>query len=135
MTLPQHPPDRRRWPAALLLSAVGALTLGADAVISVPSVIAVLHDPMSHEAQDAGMTAIFFLIPIATVGIACLLLAFLLWKTRAGGAAIVTAVSVVGMVILNIGGIPLLVPAIGVALAGTLLALGFVYRDWGRSVD
>lgn len=127
----QNPPDRRRRLPALLLTAVGILTLGADAVISVPLVIHVLRDPTSHEAQDAGMTAIFLLIPMAIVGIACLLLAYLLWRTRAGGVALVTASAVVAMVVGNLGGIPLLVPAIGVAIAGALLALWFVYRDWG----
>lgn len=127
----QNPPERRRRLPALLLTAVGVLTLGADAVISVPSLIHVLRDPMSHEAQDAGMTAIFLLLPMAIVGIACLLLAFLLWRTRAGGVALVTASAVVAMVVLNLGGIPLLVPAIGVAIAGALLALWFVYRDLG----
>ncbi len=78
------------------------------------------------------MTAIFLLIPMAIVGIACLLLAFLLWRTRAGGVALVTASAVVAMVVGNLGGIPLLVPAIGLAIAGALLALWFVYRDWGR---
>lgn len=132
----QNPPDRRRRLPALLLTAVGILILGADAVISVPLVIHVLRDPTSHEAQDAGMTAIFLLIPMATVGIACLLLAFPLWKTRAGGVALATASAVVAMVVVNLGGIPLLVPAIGVAIAGALLALWFVYRDWaGGSTD
>jgi hypothetical protein len=106
------------------------LILGADALISIPFAIPVLHDPTSHEAQDAGMTAIVLLIPLASVGSICLALAYALWRTRAGGVALVTALAVVGIVVLNLGGGPLLAPAIGVAIAGTMLAAWLAYRDW-----
>jgi len=83
MTAPRSA-DQRGRPFAWLLIVVGVLILGVDAAISVPSLIPVLLDPTSHEAEDAGMTAIFLLIPMAIVGIACLLVASLLWRTRAG---------------------------------------------------
>ena len=83
MTAPRSA-DQRGRPFAWLLIVVGVLILGVDAAISVPSLIQVLLDPTSHEAEDAGMTAIFLLIPMAIVGIACLLVASLLWRTRAG---------------------------------------------------
>lgn len=129
------PGNARGWrrPAGLLLTVVGVLVLAADAVISVPSAIPVLRDPSSHEAQDAGMAAIFMLIPLASVGILCLALGYSLWSTRAGGVLLVTALAVVGIVILNLGGGPLLWLAIGVAIAGTLLAASLGYRDWVAS--
>ena len=117
--------------AAQVLSIAGVLILGVDAYLSVPSGVAVLRDPLSHEAQDAGMTAIFLLVPVAIIGIGCLLLGFLLWRTRAGGVALATAFAVVAMVAGNLEGTPLLAPAIGVAIAGAASALWFVYRDWG----
>ena len=102
-----------------------------DAALSVPSLIPVLLDPTSHEAEDAGMTAIFLLIPMAIVGIACLLAASLLWRTRAGDVALVTVSVVVAMVVGNLMGLPLLIPAIGVAITGGMLAVWFLYRDRG----
>ncbi len=131
MKMVQNPPAHRgRRAAALLFSLVGALILGADIVIGFPFLLTVLRDPTSHEAMDAGMMAIFLLIPMALAGIACLLVGYLLWRTRAGGVALVTASAVVVMVWGNLGGIPLLTPAIGVAIAGFLLVLWFVYRGW-----
>jgi len=130
MTAPRSA-DQRGRPFAWLLIVVGVLILGVDAAISVPSLIPVLLDPTSHEAEDAGMTAIFLLIPMAIVGIACLLVASLLWRTRAGDVALVTVSVVVAMVVGNLMGLPLLIPAIGVAITGGMLAVWFLYRDRG----
>lgn len=133
MRMLQNPPDHRgRRIAALLTSALGALVLGADVVIGFPFLLTVLRDPASHAAQDAGMAAIIILIPLAMAGTGCLLLGYLIWRTRAGGVALVTAAAVIVMVWGNLGGIPLLVPAIGVATVGLLLVLWLIYRDWGR---
>jgi len=130
MTAPRSA-DQRGRPFAWLLIVVGVLILGVDAAISVPSLIPVLLDPTSHEAEDAGMTAIFLLIPMAIVGIACLLVASLLWRTRAGDVALVTVSVVVAMVVGNLMGLPLLIPAIGVAITGGMLAVWILYRDRG----
>ena len=130
MTAPRSA-DQRGRPFAWLLIVVGVLILGVDAAISVPSLIPVLLDPTSHEAEDAGMTAIFLLIPMAIVGIACLRVASLLWRTRAGDVALVTVSVVVAMVVGNLMGLPLLIPAIGVAITGGMLAVWILYRDRG----
>ena len=130
MTAPRSA-DQRGRPFAWLLIVVGVLILGVDAAISVPSLIPGLLDPTSHEAEDAGMTAIFLLIPMAIVGIACLLVASLLWRTRAGDVALVTVSVVVAMVVGNLMGLPLLIPAIGVAITGGMLAVWNLYRDRG----
>ena len=114
--------------AGILLSGLASIVLAIDVIIGFPALVSVLRDPTSHAAQDAGMTALFLLIPIALVGIGCLALAYLLWHTRAGAIALGTAVVVVMLIVGNIGGIPLLVPAVGVAIVGSLLTIGTLRR-------
>jgi hypothetical protein len=128
--MPQASPDHRvRRAAGLLLSAAGVVILGVDVIIGLPFLVTVLTDPESHEAQDAGMVAFFLLLPLAIVAIACLALGFPLWPTRASGVAIATALIVVAMIVGNLAGIPLLIPAIGVAIVGAAVATWFVVRD------
>jgi hypothetical protein len=126
----QNPPADRGRLAGQLLTLAGALILGVDAVLSIPPLTIVIRDPGSHQAEDAGMTAAFLLIPMAIAGIACLFVAYLLWKTRAGVAALVTASLVVFLVVLNMNGIPLIVPATMVSVGGLMLVAWFAYRDW-----
>jgi hypothetical protein len=122
-------PGRRGRFAASILTSAGVLVLAVDVVISAPAAMDVLRDPAGHAAQDAGMAAIFLYIPLAFVGVICLLAAWLLHPTRARGVALVTAVAVISIVIANLQIGSVLPLAVIVGIGGSVLAVWMAWRD------